>query len=490
MSSSSLFRSRCVSDPSGAHRKVPPWRTLRKAPAVGGLAILGLLVAWSAAPGALQGGSASAQAAASTGAGSPGGCVAPAAWFPHSRTPKPNPSQPFNSFCAFHQWAWQSFLWLTQQPNGGKQLRFQAFPTVQDVITGQDSSASRGTMRLKVRTQKTHGPNTPLDEINQADPVPGVLVDHGGRAGYYSQYVNPQMFQQIIRLHWNDPAVLNSIPPATEFKTGDVELKALWKVVQPGENIKNYYTQQALVDRLVTGPNGNIRVDPSFPPLKVRVVLAGLHVTGWVKGHPEAVWATFEQRNNAPDLAPNQSPSAPVSNHNWTYYSAGTNALGCNQVNTTSLALDPKTQTLQPITQVCRQYPSGMAAGTASTDPNLQAITTLNASVQRQLGGDVARNYFEVGAIWITPGLNGNVVLQPNSTLQDNLTGSTLLNNSVIETFTQNLSGSNNCFGCHNTLQYQPSNPSIQPLQGTNINLSHVILEAYVANQNKGRVKP
>jgi hypothetical protein len=34
---------------------------------------------------------------------------------------------------------------------------------------------------------------------------------------------------------------------------------------------------------------------------------------------------------------------------------------------------------------------------------------------------------------------------------------------------------------------YNPSNPSIQPLQGTNINLSHIILEAYIANQGQGK---
>ncbi len=55
----------------------------------------------------------------------------------------------------------------------------------------------------------------------------------------------------------------------------------------------------------------------------------------------------------------------------------------------------------------------------------------------------------------------------------------------MIETFTQNVQSENNCFSCHNTLMYNPSDPSIPPLQGTNINLSHIILEAYVANQPK-----
>jgi hypothetical protein len=215
----------------------------------------------------------------------------------------------------------------------------------------------------------------------------------------------------------------------------------------------------------------------------VQVALVGFHVVGWVKGHPEAVWATFEQDDNAPDMAANQSPSATVSSRGWSFYTANTLALNCNQVDTGKLTLDAANQTLTPITQVCRQFPSGMAAGTPPTDPNLSAITGLNASVKGQLGDDVARNYFEVGAIWT----NGD--LQPNNDQQAHLLGSTLLNNSVIETFTQNVQSDHNCFSCHNTLMYNPANPSTPSLQGTNINLSHVILEAYVDNQPKGKGK-
>ncbi len=477
--------SRCVSE--------PPWSFPRKIPtllpAVAVLAAMVLLTACGTAPetpdsSATTDGTATT-APAGTGAPAAGACAAPAAWFPHSNTPEPNPNQPFASLCDFHQWAWQSFLWLTQT-NGGK-LRFETFPTVEDVIAGKDTSSTRGSMKLAVRTQKADGPNQSLDEVTQADSL-GVLVDHGGRASYYSQYVNPQMFQQIISLHWNDPEVLNEIPPDTVFATGNVELKVSWKIVAPGEDTSKYYVRPALIDRLVTGPDGNVQVDENSPPLAVQVALVGFHVVGWVQGHPEAVWASFEHDDNAPDLAPKQSPTAPVSSRDWTYYSANTLALNCNQVDTGKLKLDPATQALTPITQVCRQFPFGMAAGTPSTDPNLQAITTLNASVKSQLGNDVARNYFEVGAIWLhSPTEPNSKIFTPNNDLQQFRAGSTLLNNSVIETFTQNVQSDNNCFSCHNTQMYNPSDPSIQPLQGTNLNISHIILEAYVANQPKGK---
>jgi hypothetical protein len=479
-------RPRRVSQPSG-----DPPKLFSLALVAAMLAAMALLAACGTAPETSGGGSpagASTGAATTTSTAAPapgmapassGDCAAPASWFPHSQTPEPDPNQPFNSFCAFHQWAWQSFLWLTQT-TGGK-LRFETFPTVEDVIAGKDTASTRGPMKLAVRTQKVHGPHQSLNEVTQADSL-GVLVAHGGRASYYAQYVNPQMFQQIVSLHWNDPKVLNQIPPNTEFATGDVELKVSWKIVEPGEaasKYSNYYVRPALVDRLVTGPDGNVGIDKKSPPLAVQVALVGFHVVGWVQGHPEAVWATFEHDDNAPDLAPSQSPSVPVSSRDWAFYTAGTLALNCNQVDTSQLTLDAATQTLTPVTQVCRQFPFGMAAGTAPTDPNLRAITTLNASVKSQLGEDTAKSYFEVGAIWT----NGD--LQPNNDQQAHLVGSTLLNNSVIETFTQNIQTSHDCFSCHNTLMYNPTTPTFPPLQGTNINLSHVILQAYVDNQPK-----
>lgn len=477
---SSISESRARSFPEGAEDL--PRSVRRRRPATSSLlAALALAAAALAACGGGPEPPAEEPAAGDRAANgtAPQPCEAPAAWFPHSQTPEPDPNQPFASFCDFHQWAWQSFLWLTQEVDG--RLRFETFPTVDDVIAGKVASDG-GPLRLEVRTQKTDGPHQGLDEVTQADSL-GVLVDHGGRAVYYSQHVNPAMFQEIVSLRWNDPAVLEEIPPDTEFQTGDVELKASWKIVEPGEDTGSFYVTGALVDRLAQGPSGTIVVDQKSPPLEVEVALIGLHVVGWVNGHPEAVWATFEQDDNAPDFAPSQDPSAPVSDRDWTFYTAGTPALDCNVVDTGELRLDPQAQTLTPISQACRQFPYGMVAGTQDPNDlqNLAAIQQLNASVEQQIGaGDVFGNYFEVGAIWT----NGD--LQPNNDQQAHRIGSTLLNSSVIETFTQNVQSENNCFSCHNTLMFNPDDPSIPPLQGTNINLSHIILEAYVANQPKG----
>lgn len=406
-------------------------------------------------------------------------CAAPQTWFPSTQTPKPDPNVNFNSFCAFHQWAWQSMLWLTQTDAAGK-MRFEAFPTAQEVINGSESTSDDNALQLRPRTTKSDRTPDSFNEINQAGQG-GILVDHQGRVIYYSQYVNPEMFQDIESQDWNNPEVLNSMPATVEFKTGDVELKAAWKIISPGEDTSGLILRDAMVDKLVNR-DGAIVTDPA-QPLKVKVALVGLHIVGWVNGHPEAIWATFEFRNNAPDYAPNQSTDAPVSANNFLFYTGGTKAIECNQLNSAVLKLDEATQTLTPVTQVCRQFPFGMVAGTTDPNndvPNLAAITQLNASVLAQLeAASLLKNYFEVGAEWTTG------VIVPNSTLQDTLVGSRLLGNAVIETFNQQVQSQNNCFSCHNTMMFNPANPKIDPMQGTNISLSHIILNAYLQNQGK-----
>ncbi len=413
----------------------------------------------------------------------PTACAAPATWFPSTQTPKPNPNVDFDSFCAFHQWSWQSFLWLTQMDGNGK-MRFESFPTPQEVIVGIESTVD-DTLLLRPRTTKSDRVPESLNEINQAGQG-GILVDQQGRVIYYSQYVNPEMFTDIVSQGWNLPSVLNSMPPTVQFKTSDVELKAAWKIVSPGEDVRGLILRKAQVDKLVNR-NGAITTDPS-QPLNVQVAFVGFHIVGWVKGHPEAIWSTFEYRNNAPDYAPSQSTDKPVSDRDWLFYRAGSKAIECNQLNSATLKLDEATQKLAPVTQVCRQFPFGMVAGSTEPNndvPNLAAITELNASVLKQLeSGTLLKNYFEVGAEWTT-GITNPPTFVPNSTLQSTLVGSKFLANSVIETFNQQVQSQNNCFACHNTMMFNPVDPKVQPMQGTDISLSHIILRAYLDNQGK-----
>jgi len=174
-----------------------------------------------------------------------------------------------------------------------------------------------------------------------------------------------------------------------------------------------------------------------------------------------------------------------VSQDNSIFYTGGTSYQECN-VNpaiSRTLKLDEVTQTLSPITQVCRLFEFGSDPETQSEEvkTNDANISKLNVSVQSGIGG-IWSNYFEVGAIWFKDGND----LKPGLSLADDslLTGSLKLSNSTIETFTQTQSVMNNCFRCHNTKQQFPSGSTeLDPLPATNLNISHAFQNIYFWSQ-------
>lgn len=111
--------------------------------------------------------------------------------------------------------------------------------------------------------------------------------------------------------------------------------------------------------------------------------------------------------------------------------------------------------------------------------PNGTAILQVNASALNEIpDGNVSKGYFEVGAFWSNADAPG--VIKLNATFQDALVGSNVLSNPVIETFTQTEAGQHNCLSCHDSLQFQPSDPSIPPLHALMLNLSHFLVQIYV----------
>ena len=404
----------------------------------------------------------------------PAPCTAPSAWFPHSQTPEQNsagfPAKPNN--CDFHQWSWNAFLWLTQDVNGAP--RFEGMPAdgietdpgVLDALIGRSA---------KGRT---------LDLVEQAGPN-GIMVDLQGHPIYYSIHSDAAFGDFIKQNGLFDPAKLRAFNPDTAFPVGSLTLKAAWKVVAPGEDVSTFYTRKAQI-ALLTTKNGKIVL--SGEKKTVDVALVGFHIAGAVAGHSEMIWATFEHLQNAPDLPKPMNAMAPnevVSDKGWTFYKAGTQFKDCNvnAAGSGALKLDEATQTLSPVTEVCRIIPYG--GGSAN---NVGNIKSMNGSVHAQLK-DVWNNYFEVGAIWF----NATDGLKPNCTFQAGslecradpktpiLTGSIQLSNTTVETFTQSQSAQDNCFACHNTVQVSSPNTTAPSLPGLNVNISHVLINEYFA---------
>ena len=422
-------------------------------------------------------------------------CAPDPSWFPHARTPRPD-ADAFvgQSQCAFHQFSWQAFLWLTQEgPSGGP--RFLSLTTPGELY-GQGLGAG-----LLPRMAKSADPE-PIDEFLQAG-TDGIMTDLQGHPIYYSQYVD-SVFDTFLRSrNLTDTAALYALDDTVTFPNGATSLKASWKRVLDGEDASDFFTMQAEVYELANRA-GAIVVDTTRTSTKT-LALVGFHIAVRVEGHPEMIWATFEHERNAPNIFSQDNVGDTVlmtdtiSTRDFTFYSAGTPRSECNvnYASSQSRSLDPATQTITPITQVCREYQFGnlpppvsdtgtIARRVSQSDAN---VDSLNAHVRANLQpSDVWSNYAEVGAIWFVPtdGLRPGQALDTDSLL----IGSLRLSNATIETFTQSQSTMNNCFRCHNTLQkavpLAGGGGARRALPAKNVNISHVLVNGYF----RGRGQP
>jgi hypothetical protein len=409
-------------------------------------------------------------------------CPAPKTWFPHSQTPPPDPNifSASADDCDFYHWAWQEFLYVTQEAGGAP--RFLGYPSDADLLPtnpfarplamAQIRSRPAPMLKLRVRGAKPKGASAAedIDSFIQASGPGGVLIDEDGRPLFYSVNFNPTFYSFVESNRYYDYKVYTNADPNTVFPPGSLELKASWKIVTDS-SLPGFRTP-ALVPTLFTNAQGQLEAN-SKKLRQVIVELVGLHVVGVVTNHPEFIWATFEQVANAPNLPPGVSPTSdtPVSASNFTFYKANTPASQCN-LPLTNFVLDSRSQTISPPTQVFRQY----VAGGGSQD-NLLAIATLNTSVQNQMKAsdpaDPWNNYAVAGGVWLLPG-----ALHPNMTPSGtDLHGSTNVINATMETFAQEYQGfPSSCFTCHNTTSPfdQPTN---YPIPALNMNLSHILTD-------------
>ncbi|WP_278404098.1 hypothetical protein [Pseudoalteromonas ruthenica] len=436
-------------------------------------------------------------------------CQAPQSWQSFKSITMPDGND-FNSSsnCEFHAWSWQMFMWLMQEdPHNTGQPRFLGFKTPYDLL-GVENRES-----LLPRMAKSSDAKA-LDEYLQAG-TEGLLVDRQGKPVYYSQYLNPEFVDFVSEHDLTNYKSVQKIDPSLSFDINVAEFKASWKIVDATTaNSGQYFVTRQPVYKLVN-KGGQIVVDITQQSNEY-LALVGFHIAGVVKGHPEMIWATFEHKDNAPNVCSkpqnsyddpcpvvqNIDPNQIVSERDWTFYSANTKYKECNLNYSVSgrLTLDEKSQTLSPSTQVCRRYAWGNDAtqATFKAPTNIRVVQQLNHSVDDLLASkDFAlpqnrqwlKNYFEVSAIWFA---QANA-LKPGQTLATNvddkgqqlLIGGLHLSNATIETFTQTQSTMDNCFRCHNSSQRFPPNGShkLSPLKPTNLNISHAFMNMYFWDQ-------
>jgi hypothetical protein len=389
--------------------------------------------------------------------------IGPTAPFPTNDT-KNNPS----SDCAFHQWAWEAFIWATALDTSG-QPRFLDLPNLDGLDNPKLAVKGPKPLVLKPRTVKPRGSQQDVDEFQQAGPQ-GVLVDQNGQALWYSQHANDIYFEFVKKYY----GVTNYAKASAtlEFPLGAAVFKASWQIVPEGTKPQGFFTTAATVPILKNNPKGGIMIDTTAKPRAVTVALVGLHVVGITVNHPEFLWGTFEQIQNAPDL----TSASPVSTKDFTFYKAGTVAADCNlnpsapHANPPLSVSDPTAQTLTPITNVYRQFAWG-----GESKAGVQEIEGCNSQAQSAVTQfpknpteAIWANYKLIGTVWEKP----NTLVPGDGTMDTQAVGSVTLANATLETFVQG--ATTNCFSCHNT-----SANAEHKIAAKDINLSHKILEPF-----------
>jgi hypothetical protein len=384
--------------------------------------------------------------------------------------------------CAFHQWSWEAFVWATAIGPDGR-ARFTTLHNG-DELGKKPAAAAKGPkpLGLKPRDLKPAGARDTKSGDDPSQAGGGMLVDQNGQIVWYSTHMNDAYFSFLQQYGGSNYA---QAPASLNFPVGAAVFKASWQVVPAGAKPTTFYTETAQVPMLVNNPKGGIMVDPSGKTRSVTVALVGLHVVGVTANHPEFLWGTFEQVQNAPDLpanVPYNSPN-PVSNQAFTFYAANTPANACN-VKAALKVTDPVKQTVAPITNVFRQFATGGADPTRSQD--IAAVNTGGQGEMASMGTltppqpreTVWANYKLIGTLWIQA-----CTLQPGiSQLEKQGIASIDLANSTLETYFQgpqnNFNGNPmaNCFMCHNT---GPSfKGSSKKYPGKIINISHAMLDS------------
>jgi len=381
--------------------------------------------------------------------------------------------------CNFHQWSWEAFVWATAIGPDGR-ARFTTLGNVDEI--GKKAAAKKGPKPLGLKPRdlkpKTTAQNSG-DTPQQAGG--GIVVDQNGQIIWYSTHMNDIYFKFVQQYGGKNYA---KAPNTLSFPVGAAVFKASWQVVPDGTTPAGFYTEQTTVPMLVNNPSGGIVVDPSGKTRPVTVALVGLHVVGVTENHPEFLWATFEQENNAPDLPPGMAPNSadPVSKQGFTFYAANTPANACNPQSVSLKGTDPVKQTVARVTNVFRQF----EFGGATPEGRVTDIQNINKAAQGEMANmPKLKPPQPKEAVWAHCKLIGTLWLAQPGTLQPGISqlevcgvGSVNLANSTLETYFQgpqnNFNGNSvaNCFMCHNTGGF-----GAYP-DGKNINLSHALLDS------------
>ena len=403
--------------------------------------------------------------------------------------------------CGFYKWAWEAFLYVTR-PEDGK-IALLSMPTFEDVFKSKESplfanqepnllSLAPRVSKVANKDEKSH---FEMRDMLQAGSQQA-LVDQNGNIVWYAIHLNKTYKSFIDDYGLGDRKALEKVPRDLTFRTGSLELKSSWQIIE-GPPPKTYITTRAVVPVFKTMPSGEIVKDGDRTRI-VTVALLGMHVVGTIEGHPEFIWSTFEHvshttkawtRDVAPAAKVNSDAAKPTlvdrKLPNYALYPSEEGRVLASPIDGAnlgsgidSLKLDAKHQTFSPKTSVYRQFPGSKSDDSEEDD----AVTSLNKDVQdlfvEAAPADVRSNYQLVGAIWLnTPDDDFRAGVDFFDTAkkprkQPLFGGEDRLSSTSMESFTQSGDSLPNCFACHNT-------ESVLGLPPSRLNISHALSKFY-----------
>jgi hypothetical protein len=369
-------------------------------------------------------------------------CEADMDWINHSSMP--SEVNTTESFCDFYQFSWQWFLAQGQeikdeqinQERVFEQNRIYQVDGIKDqcslpAIVGRKASFEH--FEPRIRKSDKH-------EKNQADGH--ALYDQNGNVLEYNIYYSP----------------INCQATDKGFPAKSLEIKASWMRLSKPDSKYLMISQQVEEDTQHYG-------------------LVGMHLAIWTDNHPEAIWATWEHKDNAPLC----DGSSSVQKYNFASKEAAKclakhkSKDKCSDFKFNTPHKDTKVLPDKSIPiNVCREFSYGSETKSVNgndTQANIKAIKELNEQLVGSKGllvklskkspMHVWSNYEMVGALWTKDGKATSKPPIPSMQGPADVTsyerGSLELTNMTMETFQQGATSYvPNCFGCHN---YSPAKP-------------------------------
>jgi len=418
-------------------------------------------------------------------------CAFDSAWL----TPGALPSEVSGpTQCDFHKFMWHAFSQLVQ-PSGtsGKLLLETWMPTYGIFVADGQSPTAWGTTPANPCSSQGDGEALLFSGITKQAGVMQPLIDQQGNNVYYGVSLNKTAYDFVTscelykygcgaQLGRNDAGVdLIKKYPNLAFPDGSAELKTAWKVMTTAEAAGgSFYTIKGLIQ-----PNS---AAPTVCEEKT-LGLVGLHIVLKTPDHPEFVWGTFEQRNNAPDC---ETLSASPASGSWTFFDE-TTYKACKTEHCTN------TYVPGVATQVCREHPYGDSNSGAYPNgnncsvtpnqricqPDVQAALQKNTAAMKSINTSAATAFSSQAAfkVWAGYELTGNIwtsdgtpagkgVLPPS---QRAWAGSLSSANITMETYVQNgqagVINPASCFTCHSMVSGDGA-PDLPPA-----GLSHIFHE-------------